>query len=61
MVIPIRGRCQEFNNMSIPGGVDCPGAELVYRVQRFRAWTRRRFVVVDTAPAARARSSARSR
>jgi rhodanese-related sulfurtransferase/predicted metal-dependent enzyme (double-stranded beta helix superfamily) len=23
----------EFNNMSIPGGVDCPGAELVYRVK----------------------------
>ena len=22
----------EFNRMSIPGGVDCPGAELVYRV-----------------------------
>jgi rhodanese-related sulfurtransferase/predicted metal-dependent enzyme (double-stranded beta helix superfamily) len=26
---------QEFNNMSIPGGVDCPGAELVYRVKDF--------------------------
>jgi rhodanese-related sulfurtransferase len=25
----------EFNNMSIPGGVDCPGAELVYRVKDF--------------------------
>ena len=25
----------EFNNMSIPGGVDCPGAELVYRVMDF--------------------------
>ena len=23
----------EFNNMSIPGGIDCPGAELVYRVK----------------------------
>jgi rhodanese-related sulfurtransferase len=23
---------EEFRNMSIPGGVDCPGAELVYRV-----------------------------
>jgi rhodanese-related sulfurtransferase len=23
----------EFTNMSIPGGVDCPGAELVYRVK----------------------------
>jgi len=23
----------EFNRMSIPGGIDCPGAELVYRVQ----------------------------
>jgi rhodanese-related sulfurtransferase len=22
---------EEFNNMSIPGGIDCPGAELVYR------------------------------
>ncbi|MCF8533728.1 MAG: hypothetical protein K9G48_12040 [Reyranella sp.] len=25
----------EFTNMSIPGGVDCPGAELVYRVKDF--------------------------
>jgi len=25
----------EFNNMSIPTGVDCPGAELVYRVKDF--------------------------
>ena len=25
----------EFNNMSIPGGIDCPGAELVYRVKDF--------------------------
>src|SRR5690242_3741122 len=25
----------EFNNMSIPGGVDCPGAELVYRAKDF--------------------------
>src|SRR3954466_10291076 len=25
----------EFHNMSIPGGVDCPGAELVYRVKDF--------------------------
>jgi len=25
----------EFINMSIPGGVDCPGAELVYRVKDF--------------------------
>ncbi len=25
----------EFNNMSIPSGVDCPGAELVYRVKDF--------------------------
>ena len=25
----------EFNNMSIPGGIDCPGAELVYRVKNF--------------------------
>jgi rhodanese-related sulfurtransferase len=25
----------EFNNMSIPNGVDCPGAELVYRVKDF--------------------------
>lgn len=25
----------EFANMSIPGGVDCPGAELVYRVKDF--------------------------
>jgi rhodanese-related sulfurtransferase len=23
---------EEFRNMSIPGGIDCPGAELVYRV-----------------------------
>jgi rhodanese-related sulfurtransferase/predicted metal-dependent enzyme (double-stranded beta helix superfamily) len=23
----------EFNNMSIPGGIDCPGAELVYRAR----------------------------
>jgi rhodanese-related sulfurtransferase len=23
---------QEFHNVSIPGGIDCPGAELVYRV-----------------------------
>ncbi len=23
----------EFHNMSIPGGIDCPGAELVYRVK----------------------------
>jgi rhodanese-related sulfurtransferase len=23
----------EFNNMSIPGGIDCPGAELVYRAK----------------------------
>ena len=23
----------EFNNMSIPGGIDCPGAELAYRVK----------------------------
>jgi rhodanese-related sulfurtransferase/predicted metal-dependent enzyme (double-stranded beta helix superfamily) len=31
----------EFNNMSIPGGVDCPGAELVYRVKDFapRRWS----------------------
>ncbi|MDP1752168.1 MAG: rhodanese-like domain-containing protein [Reyranella sp.] len=25
----------EFTNMSIPGGIDCPGAELVYRVKDF--------------------------
>jgi rhodanese-related sulfurtransferase len=25
----------EFNNMSIPTGIDCPGAELVYRVKDF--------------------------
>ncbi|MFZ5784488.1 MAG: rhodanese-like domain-containing protein [Pseudomonadota bacterium] len=25
----------EFHNMSIPGGIDCPGAELVYRVKDF--------------------------
>jgi len=25
----------EFNNMSIPNGIDCPGAELVYRVKDF--------------------------
>jgi rhodanese-related sulfurtransferase/predicted metal-dependent enzyme (double-stranded beta helix superfamily) len=25
----------EFNNMSIPSGIDCPGAELVYRVKDF--------------------------
>lgn len=25
----------EFANMSIPGGIDCPGAELVYRVKDF--------------------------
>jgi len=25
----------EFSNMSIPGGIDCPGAELVYRVKDF--------------------------
>jgi rhodanese-related sulfurtransferase len=25
----------EFHNMAIPGGVDCPGAELVYRVKDF--------------------------
>ncbi len=25
----------EFRNMSIPGGIDCPGAELVYRVKDF--------------------------
>jgi rhodanese-related sulfurtransferase/predicted metal-dependent enzyme (double-stranded beta helix superfamily) len=25
----------EFNTMSIPGGIDCPGAELVYRVKDF--------------------------
>ena len=24
---------EEFHNMSIPGGIDCPGAELVYRVK----------------------------
>jgi rhodanese-related sulfurtransferase len=24
---------EEFTNMSIPGGIDCPGAELVYRVK----------------------------
>ena len=23
---------QEFHNVSVPGGIDCPGAELVYRV-----------------------------
>ena len=30
----------EFNNMSIPGGVDCPGAELVYRVKDFAPQSR---------------------
>ena len=50
----------EFHNMSIPGGIDCPGAELVYRVHgpgaaRRTAWS------WSTAPAARAASSARSR
>ena len=49
----------EFRNMSIPGAFDCPGAELVYRVQdllrRRTPWSS------STAPAARAASSARSR
>ncbi len=32
MVILDSRPMDEFNHMSIPGGVDCPGAELVYRV-----------------------------
>lgn len=32
MVILDSRPMEEFRNMSIPGGVDCPGAELVYRV-----------------------------
>ena len=38
----------EFNNMSIPGGVDCPGAELVYRVKDF-APSPKTLVVVNCA------------
>jgi rhodanese-related sulfurtransferase/predicted metal-dependent enzyme (double-stranded beta helix superfamily) len=38
----------EFNNMSIPGGIDCPGAELVYRVKDF-APNPRTLVVVNCA------------
>jgi len=38
----------EFTNMSIPGGVDCPGAELVYRVKDF-APDRKTVVVVNCA------------
>lgn len=32
MVILDSRPMEEFNNISIPGGIDCPGAELVYRV-----------------------------
>ena len=32
MVILDSRPMDEFTRMSIPGGVDCPGAELVYRV-----------------------------
>ncbi len=49
----------EFRKMSIPGGIDCPGGELVYRfhaaVRSPRRWSS------STAPAAPAASSARSR
>jgi rhodanese-related sulfurtransferase len=38
----------EFNNMSIPGGIDCPGAELVYRVKDF-APSPKTLVVVNCA------------
>ena len=49
----------EFNNMSIPGGVDCPGAELVYRVKDF-APDPKTLVVVNCAGRTRSISGAQS-
>ena len=52
-------RFDEYQTMSIPGGVSVPGAELVYRVGGSRRAPRHSSS--STAPAARAASSARSR
>ena len=49
---------KEYRVMNIPGALDCPGAELVYRAQA--AAPRPETLVVVIAPGARARSSARS-
>ncbi|MBI1776188.1 MAG: thiosulfate sulfurtransferase [Proteobacteria bacterium] len=38
MVILDSRPVSEYRNMSIPGGIDCPGAELVYRVHDLAPW-----------------------